>query len=166
MSTLATTETTIDWSAPFEALTEGASFSTRGRTITEADVVGFAALTGDWHPLHTDATWAAAGPFGERIAHGLLVVSVAAGMVPLDPDRVMALRSVRDATFKRPVRFGDTVCVRGRIESLRPLSPEAGLVGLAWSVDDQRGKLVCRARVDVVWKSDAAADDSTEGVFL
>jgi acyl dehydratase len=164
VSTLVTTD--IDWSAPFGALAQGATFTTRGRTITEADVVGFAALTGDWHPLHTDATWAAKGPFGERIAHGLLVVSVAAGMVPFDPDRVMALRAVRDATFKRPVRLGDTVSVRGRIESLRPLSEEAGLVGLAWSVNDQRDRLVCRARVDVLWKDDCETTETAEAVLL
>ena len=47
----------MNWSAPFEDLTVGQEFATRGRTITEADVVGFAALTGDWHPQHADAEW-------------------------------------------------------------------------------------------------------------
>ncbi|HEX5622680.1 MAG TPA: MaoC/PaaZ C-terminal domain-containing protein, partial [Solirubrobacteraceae bacterium] len=90
------------WSAPFEALEVGQEFTTRGRTITEADVVGFASLTGDWHPQHSDAQWASASPFGERIAHGMLVVSLAAGLVPFDPARVIALRQVSQATFKRP----------------------------------------------------------------
>ena len=67
---------TLNWSAPYEELEAGQTFTTRGRTVTEADVVGFAALTGDWHPQHTDAVWAAESPFGERIAHGLLVVSL------------------------------------------------------------------------------------------
>ena len=50
---------TISWWAPFEALETGQQFTTRGRTVTEADVVAFAALTGDWHPQHSDAEWAA-----------------------------------------------------------------------------------------------------------
>ena len=110
---------TLSWWAPFEALETGQAFTTRGRTVTEADVVGFAALTGDWHPQHADAEWAAASPFGERIAHGLLVVSLAAGLVPFDPGRVIALRQVSDATFKRPVRFGDTLRVV-RVSSRTP----------------------------------------------
>ena len=93
----------MNWSAPFEELAAGAAFTTRGRTVTEADVVSFAALTGDWHPQHTDAVWASESPFGERIAHGLAVVSFAAGLVPFDPERVMALRRVADATFQLPV---------------------------------------------------------------
>jgi 3-hydroxybutyryl-CoA dehydratase len=146
-----------DWRAPFEALEPGQGFTTRGRTITEADVVAFASLTGDWHPQHADAEWAAASPFGERIAHGMLVISFAAGLVPFDPGRVVALRRVADATFKRPVRFGDTVHVEGRIKELTPGSDEAGLVSFAWNVVNQDGRTVCRATVDVLWKRDGAA---------
>jgi len=146
----------IDWAAPFDALSVGASFSTPTRVVTEDDVLAFAQLSGDHHPLHTDPDWAANGPFGERIAHGLLVVSLAAGLVPLHPERVMALRGLRDVTFKRPVRFGDAIRVLGRVEELRPVTPEAGLVGLTWSVADQDVQLVCRARVDVLWRREAA----------
>jgi 3-hydroxybutyryl-CoA dehydratase len=153
---------TISWWAPFEALEPGQEFITRGRTVTEADVVAFAALTGDWHPQHADAEWAAAGPFGERIAHGLLVVALASGLVPFDPGRVVALRRVCDATFKRPVRFGDTLRVEGRIAELGAGSDEAGLVTFAWNVVNQDGRTVCRARVDVLWKRDAAAETDPE----
>ncbi|MET1071937.1 MAG: MaoC/PaaZ C-terminal domain-containing protein [Umezawaea sp.] len=152
----------ISWWAPFEALEPGQEFTTRGRTVTEADVVGFASLTGDWHPQHSDAEWAAAGPFGERIAHGMLVVSVAAGMVPFDPGRVVALRRVCDATFKRPVRFGDTLRVEGRIAELGAGSEEAGLVTFAWNVVNQDGRTVCRARVEVLWRRDGLAEVETE----
>jgi 3-hydroxybutyryl-CoA dehydratase len=144
------------FSAPFEALEPGDAFVTRGRTVTEADVVAFAALTGDWHPQHADAQWAAESPFGERIAHGMLVISLAAGLVPFDPERVIALRSVTDATFKRPVRFGDTLRVQGRVAELAPASDEAGLVKLAWSVVNQHDRAVCRAKVEVLWRREAA----------
>jgi acyl dehydratase len=149
---------TLSWWAPFEALEVGQAFTTRGRTVTEADVVAFAALTGDWHPQHADAQWAAQSPFGERIAHGLLVVSLAAGLVPFDPGRVVALRRVADATFKRPVRFGDTLHVEGRVAELAPGGGDAGLVTLAWSVVNQDGRAVCRARVEVLWRRDGAAE--------
>ena len=150
---------TLSWWAPFEALEIGQQFTTRGRTVTEADVVSFAALTGDWHPQHCDAEWAGASPFGERIAHGMLVVSLAAGLVPFDPGRVIALRRVSDATFKRPVRFGDTLRVEGRIEDLTPGPEGAGLVTFAWNVVNQHGRTVSRARVEVLWKRDMAALD-------
>jgi 3-hydroxybutyryl-CoA dehydratase len=145
------------FSAPFEALEPGQSFTTRGRTVTEADVVGFAALTGDWHPQHADAHWAADSPFGERIAHGMLVISLAAGLVPFDPDRVMALRRVSDAVFKRPVKLGDTLRVRGRVAEVKPTGGEAGLVAFDWTVENQDDRAVCRARVEVLWRCDTAA---------
>ena len=152
---------TLNWSAPYEELEAGQTFSTRGRTVTEADVVGFAALTGDWHRQHTDAVWAAESPFGERIAHGLLVVSMAAGLVPFDPDRVMALRRVDDATFKRPVKLGDTLHVTGRVAELGAGSDEAGLVAFQWQVVNQDGKTVCRARIEVLWRRDGVAEDAS-----
>jgi 3-hydroxybutyryl-CoA dehydratase len=156
------TPDTINWSAPFEALEVGQEFTTRGRTVTEADVVGFASLTGDWHPQHSDAQWASASPFGERIAHGMLVVSLAAGLVPFDPARVVALRQVSQATFKRPVCFGDTIHVEGRVAELASGAEDAGLVTFAWNVVNQHDRVVCRARVDVLWQRDRVAEAMAE----
>jgi 3-hydroxybutyryl-CoA dehydratase len=144
----------------FDQLEPGQTFSTRGRTITEADVVGFATLTGDLHPQHVDAAWAAESPFGRRIAHGMLVMSYAIGLVPLDPERVVALRRVRDVVFKRPVALGDTIHVEGSVEELTALDDETGLVACVWQIKNQRGRLVVRARVEVLWRrggADAAA---------
>jgi acyl dehydratase len=142
------------WTEPFERLAEGASFATRGRTVTEADVVGFAAQTGDWHPVHSDAQWAAESPFGERIAHGMLVLSYAIGLVPLDPGRVVALRRIADVVFKRPVHLGDTIRVRGLVTSLQDVGDDAGLAGFAWTVVNQDDRTVVRARVEVLWRRD------------
>ena len=147
-------------SLPFESLEEGARFTTRGRTITESDVVAFAARTGDWHPQHSDAEWAASSQFGERIAHGMLVLSYAVGLVEFDPERVLALRRVADAVFKRPVRLGDTIRVRGSVESCAPVGEAAGLVTLGVRVVNQRDELVLRARVEVVWRRDDAPVDA------
>jgi acyl dehydratase len=141
-------------------LEPGARFATTGRTITEADVAGFAALTGDRHPAHTDAEWAASGPFGERIAHGMLVLSYAVGLVPFDHERVLALRGVRDVVFKRPVKIGDTVHVEGEMEELRPLHDGTGLVTCNWRILNQRGRLVARASVDVLWRPATTPSES------
>ena len=146
----------MNFSAPYEQLAVGQHFASRGRTITEADVVGFAALTGDWHPQHADAEWAASSTFGERIAHGMLVMSFAVGLVPFDPDRVVALRRVGDAVFKRPVRLGDTIHVAGSVAALRDLDDATGLVTWSWRVLNQDGTAVCLARVDVLWRRDGA----------
>ena len=152
---------TISWWAPFEALEPGQEFTTRGRTVTEADVVAFASLSGDWHPQHCDAAWASESAFGERIAHGMLVLSYAAGLVPFDPERVVALRRVKDVVFKRPVRFGDTITVHGRVADLREVDPAAGLVAVALDVKGAEAKTVMRATVEVLWTRDTS--DGTDG---
>jgi 3-hydroxybutyryl-CoA dehydratase len=144
----------MNFSAPFEDVPIGASFTSRGRTVTEADVVAFASVTGDWHPQHSDAEWAARSAFGERIAHGMLVVSFAVGLVPFDPERVLALRRISDAVFKRPVRLGDTIHVEGSVADRRRIGDEAGLITWSWSVINQEGRLVCRAKVDVLWAAE------------
>lgn len=138
------------------------SFETRGRTITESDLVQFAALTGDWHPQHADATWAQEGPFGERIAHGMLVLSYAIGLAPIDPERVIALRRVREVTFKRPVRLGDTIHVEGAVAEVKPIDDETQLAVWAWSVVNQHGRTVLRATIEAVQRRDAGAGSADD----
>jgi 3-hydroxybutyryl-CoA dehydratase len=142
------------FSKDFDALSEGERFVTRGRTIGEADITSFATLSGDTHPQHTDAEWAAGSRFGERIAHGLLVLSYAAGLMPFDPERIVALRRVGDAVFKQPVKIGDTIHVEGEIVEKAEIDPAHGLVATRWRVLNQHGKLVARASIDLVWRRD------------
>jgi 3-hydroxybutyryl-CoA dehydratase len=132
----------------------GEELTTPGRTITEADLVSFSSLTGDWHPQHADAEWAAAGRFGERVAHGMLVLSYAVGLVPFDPERVVALRGLDSVSFKRPVSIGDTIRVRTRVEAVRPLDSEHSLVTFGWRVVNQDDRLVARAKVEALWRVD------------
>ena len=150
------------FSRPFDELSSGDRFTTRGRTVTEADVVAFAGLTGDFHPQHVDAEWAAASPFGGRIAHGLLALSMAAGLVPFDPERVMALRRVRDVVFKRPVRLGDTIRVEGKVADVRPVDESAGLVAVALTVTGARGQTVLKATVEVLWRREVEASPAED----
>ena len=142
----------------FDALEPGERFVTPGRTVSEADIAQFAALTGDAHPQHVDAAWAAGSRFGEQIAHGLLVLSFAAGSMPFDPERVVALRRVGDAVFKQPVLIGDTVHVEGEVVSVRPIDDENGLVECRWRVLNQHGRLVLRTSVELVWRRAAVRE--------
>lgn len=157
------------FSRDFDALETGETFVTPGRTITEADVVAFAGVTGDFHPQHVDEEWARQSQFGERVAHGMLVLSFAVGLVPLDPERVMALRRISDAVFKRPARFGDTVRVEGKIETLREIDEQTGLVGCTWKIVGSEGAALARVKVEVLWRrgeagaAAAPASDDAEG---
>jgi acyl dehydratase len=142
-------------------LEPGLEFTTRGRTITEGDLTSFSALTGDWHPQHSDAEWAARSRFSGRVAHGMLVLSYAIGLVPFDPERVVALRGLESATFKRPVAIGDTIRVRCRVDSSRPLDDETALVSLAFRVINQNDRAVALARVEAVCRR--TPDHETNG---
>jgi 3-hydroxybutyryl-CoA dehydratase len=142
---------------PSEPPQVGEELTTSGRTITEADLVSFAALTGDWHPQHADAEWAAAGRFGERVAHGMLVLSYAVGLVPFDPERVVALRGLDSVTFKRPVAIGDTIRVHTTVDAVTRLDEEHSLVSFAWRIVNQRDRVVARARVEALWRGAAPA---------
>jgi 3-hydroxybutyryl-CoA dehydratase len=142
----------------FDELRAGERFVTEGRTFDESDIEAFAALTGDRHPQHVDAEWAADSRFGEQIAHGLLVLSCAVGLLPLDPDRVVALRRVGDVVFKQPVRIGDTVHVEGEVLATRAVDDENGLVECRWRIVNQHGKLVARASGELLWRRAAVAE--------
>jgi acyl dehydratase len=146
---------TVDWT--FEDFTVGRRAESPGRTVTEADVVAFAGLTGDYHPLHTDAVYAAATQFGQRIAHGLLGLGLAAGLlarIGLLAPSVLALLGVRDWRFVAPVPLGETVRARAVVRAARPSAdqPDRGVVTLevelvrADEVVAQRGELTLLVR--------------------
>jgi acyl dehydratase len=151
-----TTHARLLCSRDFDGLEPGEEFHTHGRTIGEFDLSAFGALTGDCAPQHLDRSFGEAGPFGERIAHGALVVSYALGLVPIDPERLIALRSLREVKFKHPVQIGDTIHVEGKVGACTPMSDEAGLVELAARVVNDRSQLAARLKIDVLWRRSAA----------
>lgn len=156
-------------SRDFDRLETGTRFRTPGRTITETDLVSFAALTGDFHPLHTDAEWAAESEFSGRIAHGMLLLSYCVGLVPLDPAHVLALRGFERVAFKRPVRIGDTIRVEGELGSKKPLDEASGLAVFDWRIVNQRDEVVALAKVRVVWRREAEpalAAEARQEVYL
>lgn len=135
----------------FDALTVGGSFETHGRTITEADLVGFSSLTGDWHPNHDDAEWAARGRFRGRIVHGLLLVSCGVGLLPIDPERVVAMSRIVETRFKAPGRVGDTIRLAGRVKKLTPVDDSAGLVQVSCSILRHENEVLVHFTPEVLW---------------
>lgn len=96
----------------FEDIAVGQSWTSPRRTVTEADVVNFATMTGDFNPLHVDYDYAAKTPYRQPIAHGLLGLSWVAGLGSYFPNmNTVAFTAVRNWEFVRPLFFGDTVCV-------------------------------------------------------
>lgn len=107
----------------FEEFESGQTVVTAGRTITEGDIVRFAGLSGDFNQIHTDAEYAAQEMFGKRIAHGLLVLSIASGLAVqtgIIEGTVLAFREL-DWKFSRPVMIGDTVHAEIEVEETKPL---------------------------------------------
>jgi acyl dehydratase len=142
-----------------DEIAPGDAYESDERTLSGADIEMFAALTGDRHPVHLDDDWAAGSPFGGRIAHGMLVLSCAVGALPLDPERVIALRRIRDVVFKRPVAVGEQIRVGCEVISTRPLDDRSGLVECEWRILGADGRLRARAAVEVLWKRSGVHDD-------
>ena len=132
----------------FEEYEVGQSITSQGRTVTEADVVAFAALSGDWNPMHTDAVFASEHPFGQRVAHGLLVLSIATGLavrLGFLEETALAFREIGDWKFSLPVYFGDTVRVKATVVTTKPMPRlGGGLVTLKVQILYQDDKVVQR----------------------
>lgn len=128
----------------FEEYTIGSSRETSGRTITETDIVMHAGQTGDFYPHHMDAEWCKTQPFGQRIAHGTLVFSVAVGMSAGELNPEAMSYGYDRLRFVRPVFIGDTIRVRVTIKDKRdhPKRPEHGIVAELCEAFNQRGETV------------------------
>jgi acyl dehydratase len=128
----------------FEDLQVGDQYQSPGRTVTEADIVIFAGLSGDYNVLHTDAEHMKASVFGERIAHGLLALSIQQGLL----DRNMPERSGERFVglkwkFRGPIKIGDTLHVRARIAAKKDADePGWGAVTMERQILNQHGEVV------------------------
>lgn len=140
----------------FEEYTIGDSITSQGRTVTEADIVNFAMLSGDWNPLHTDAEAAKGTPYGQRIAHGLLVLSMATGLTErlgILNQTVLGFMGL-EWEFRAAVRIGDTIRVHAAVSELKPmLRLGGGYVTLKLQVRNQEDKVVQRGTWTVLVKS-------------
>jgi acyl dehydratase len=132
----------------FEEFEVGQRFKTEGRTVTEADVVLFSGLSGDYNPLHTNAEFMRETHFGERIAHGALVFSITTGLrgqLGIFSGTAIAFLEIRGWKFLLPVFLGDTIHVEMVVAETRETSkPDRGIITQALEVINQRGEVVQR----------------------
>jgi acyl dehydratase len=113
------------WYEEFEV---GQQIITPGRTVTESDIVSFAGLSGDYNQIHTDAEFSGKTPFGQRVAHGLLGLSIASGLAMRTgvlEGTVIAFREINSWKFSSPILIGDTIHAELKIIETKPL-PRVG----------------------------------------
>lgn len=140
----------------FEEFEIGQKLITSARTITEADIVNFAGVTGDFNQIHIDAVYAAQDTFGQRIAHGLLIQSIAIGLVVQTGVIEGTTLAFRELTAKMslPVFIGETIHVVGEVvdtKAFRRLG--GGNVSIKYSVINSDGKTVQRGEWIMLIKS-------------
>jgi 3-hydroxybutyryl-CoA dehydratase len=138
------------WS--FDDLAIGDEWESPRRTVTETDVVLFAGLSGDFNPLHTDHSSAQINPFGRPVAHGLLGLAIATGLISQAP-RVdtLAFLAILEWKFHRPIIFGDTIHALSTVLSLQPQSRgRRGVVTWHRKILNQHGHLVQDGRTQTL----------------
>ncbi len=130
----------------FEEFETGQSIVTAARTITESDVVSFAGLTGDFNQIHIDAEFSQNSPFGQRVAHGLLVLSISMGLVVqtgVMEGTVLAFREIQEWKFSKPVFLGDTLHVELLVVETKEIPRlGGGSVLIEAKVINQRAEIV------------------------
>jgi len=130
----------------YDQFSVGDSWITPRRTITEADVVNFAAITGDHNPVHTDEEFAKTTPFGGRILHGPAGFAIATGLefrLGIKEGTAIAFLGMT-WDLKGPIKIGDTICVHQKVASMRETkNPTRGIVNFHVAVVNQRGE-VCQ----------------------
>ena len=138
----------------FEEFEVGQKILTAGRTVTEADIVAFAGLSGDFNQIHTDREYSKATSFGQRVAHGLLGVSIATGLAVqagVLRGTVLAFREIKEWKFILPVYIGDTLQVEMDVletKALRRIGGGAVIIGM--DVKNQEGKSTMKGNLSVL----------------
>lgn len=138
----------------------GAEFESPARTVTEADIVAFAGLSGDYNPLHVNEEYCKTTIFGTRIAHGPLVYAIAAGLLfqlHLYDDTLIAFLGFENLKFTGPVKAGDTIHAKIKVLDKRETSrPDRGVMRRELRVLNQRGEVVQEAIQAFLLKRKAA----------
>jgi 3-hydroxybutyryl-CoA dehydratase len=128
----------------YDQLAVGDRQSSRRRTVTEADIVNWCALTGDWFIMHSDAIYAEASMFGQRIAPGLMVLAFSGGLgVPPATTTVLANYGSDRVRYPNPTFIGDTIHVEIEVSEKRDRDDDTGIVGFRWDVLNHDDEPVC-----------------------
>ena len=132
----------------YEEFASGQTIVSAGRTITEADIVGFAGLSGDYTEIHTNAEYGKNTPFGQRVAHGLLGLSIASGLAAQTgvlEGTVIAFREVNEWKFIKPILIGDTIHVKMEVKQTKELRRiGGGSVVIELGVINQRDEVTMK----------------------
>lgn len=140
----------------FEDFSVGEETISQGRTITETDVVNFAAFSGDWTQLHTDVEYAKTTMFGERISHGLLGLAIMSGLLAglgLVEGTVIAFAGL-DWKFRAPIKIGDTIHAAIRVKQKKEMKAAGGgFVLLEARVLNQREEVTQQGDLNLLIKS-------------
>jgi 3-hydroxybutyryl-CoA dehydratase len=128
----------------FDDIQVGQTWESPGRTVTEADIVNFAGISGDYNPIHMDHEFAKDTPFRRPIAHGLLTVAISSGLTLYSPPmRTLAFIGIRELVFKEPVFVGDTLHVKTTVlEKEERSRGRRGVVTWKRDIYNQDGKVV------------------------
>ena len=148
----------------FDDIEVGDEIITKPRIVTEADVVDFARLSGDDHPEHMDEAYARESIYGERIAHGLLIIGIVTGRVNRTGMLEILTIGVMDMNIKflKAVKFNDTVDTKARITGKRETKkPDRGIIKIGAQAYNQRDELVLEAEWTVMVKRIPGKKDVT-----
>lgn len=143
----------------FEDFELGLEIQTAARTITETDIVNFAGLSGDYNFIHTDAEGSKNTPFGQRVAHGMLVASIASGLAVQHGFIDGTTLAFRELTWKftKPVMIGDTIQVGVKVIEIKEMAKlGGGLVTFEARVINQRDEVVHKGEWRMLIKSHEA----------
>ena len=132
----------------FEEFEVGTKVISDGRTIAESDIFTFAGLSGDLNTIHTDAEYSKTTPFGQRVAHGLLGLSIASGLATrtgIIDGTVQAFREISDWKFVKPIYIGDTIHAEITVAEVKPFPRLGnGAVTMNVEVKNQNGEVNMR----------------------
>lgn len=132
----------------FEEFETGERIGSAGRTVTEADIVAYAGVSGDYNQIHTDAEYSRNTPVGQRVAHGLLGLSIASGLAVrtgILEGTIITFREVNEWRFLNPIFIGDTIHVNIEVIDKKPLRRiGGGLVDIKLEVLNQQSEVVQR----------------------
>jgi 3-hydroxybutyryl-CoA dehydratase len=135
----------------FDELQVGDAQKTRGRTITEADVVNWCALTGDWFYPHVDQVAAERSMFGQRVVPGIMVYAVGTGLgVPADSTTILANYGADSLRYTRPTWIGDTIHLLIEVLDKEDRDAKTGVVTYRWDIENQNGDTVCASQLKIL----------------
>ena len=134
----------------------GEKLTSPARTITEADIVNFAMITGDWYAGHINAEYAKTTIFGQRFAHGMLTLTLGSGLMMWTgpntyvPSSFIAFVGLDEVRITKPLFIGDTIHCEATVFSMTPVSKGRGILTFKGEVKNQKDEVLCSYKHSVM----------------